>query len=260
MNPESETEGAAYSPPDPRGHRLWVRLTHWLIAIAVIVMLYSGFTILQAHPRLYWGQTGNCLTKPLLELPISPNYRYERVGIENPRPIFARPGSPIDANMPFLPYNKNGWARSLHFLAGWIVSLGLAAYLLFGLFSGHFRRDLLPSLRELNSRNLGRDVVAHLKLDLPADHNGPPYGTLQKLAYAVVIFVALPLMILTGMTMSPALSTNWPILLDIFGGTQSARTIHFFTFAFLGLFLIAHLVMIALTGPLRQLRGMIVGK
>jgi thiosulfate reductase cytochrome b subunit len=112
----------------------------------------------------------------------------------------------------------------------------------------------------LTPRHLGHDVVAHLKRDLPLDHVGPPYGILQKLAYVSVVFVALPLMILTGMTMSPALSANWPVLLDLFGGMQSARTIHFFAFAFLGLFLIVHLAMIALTGPLRQVRGMFWGK
>ena len=89
--------------------------------------------------------------------------------------------------------------------------------------------------------------------------SGPPYAILQKLAYAVEVLVALPLMFLTGITMSPAIATDYPILLDIFGGTQSARTIHFFTFAFVALFLLIHLAMILLTGPLRQLRGMIVG-
>ena len=95
---------------------------------------------------------------------------------------------------------------------------------------------------------------------MPAAEPGPPYAILQKLAYTAVVLVALPLMFLTGITMSPAITANYPILLAIFGGAQSARTIHFFTFAFLAIFLLIHLVMILLTGPLRQVRGMILGK
>ena len=104
-----------------------------------------------------------------------------------------------------------------------------------------------------------KDVQAHLRLPMPAVKPGPPYAILQKLAYTLVVFVALPLMFLTGITMSPGITANYPILLVIFGGAQSARTIHFFTFAFLAIFLLIHLAMILLTGPLRQLRGMILG-
>ena len=157
------------------------------------------------------------------------------------------------------PWNQNGWARSLHFLAAWFFLFGLLAYLLTGIATGHARRDLLPKLRELKARNLWLDARAHLHLPMPAAVPGPPYAILQKLAYALVVFVALPLMFLTGITMSPAIAADYPLLLDLFGGMQSARTVHFFTFAFLALFLLIHLVMILLTGPVRQLRGMILG-
>jgi thiosulfate reductase cytochrome b subunit len=131
---------------------------------------------------------------------------------------------------------------------------------LIGLLTDHVRRDLLPRRDELGRRNLWQDVKAHLRLPMPAATSGPPYAILQKLAYSLVAFVALPLMFFTGISMSPAIAANYRVLLVIFGGTQSARTIHFFTFAFLAIFLLVHLVMIVLTGPARQLRAMTMGK
>lgn len=239
-------------------HRLWVRLTHWLIALAVALLIYSGFTILKAHPRLYWGDIGNDLTQPLLELPLGPNYLHG--GWEDVTRFFAGPDSPVTANRSFAIYNQNGWARSLHFLAAWAFLAGLATYVTIGLIGGHLRRDLWPRRLELRPRNLWADVRLHLRLPMPAAHPGPPYAILQKLSYALVVFIALPLMFLTGITMSPAIAASYPVLLDIFGGTQSARTIHFFTFSFVALFVLIHLVMVLLTGPVRQLRAMILGK
>lgn len=241
-----------------RGHRLWVRLTHWLIAGAVLVLILSGVTILMAHPRLYWGDAGNDLIQPLFEIPLGPNYHHIRLAPGTP--FFASPESPVTANRLDEPWNQNGWARSLHFLAAWGFLAGMLAYLAFALATGHARHVLWPRRDELGRKNLWQDVRAHLRLPMAPAKPGPPYAILQKLAYALVVFVALPLMFLTGITMSPAIVANYPILLVIFGGTQSARTIHFFTFAFLAIFLLVHLAMILLTGPLRQLRGMILGK
>lgn len=238
-------------------HRPWVRLTHWLIALSVLVLIYSGVAILMVHPRLYWGNAGNDLIKPLLEIPIGPNHH--AIHWSPREPFFGTVGGPETANRLIEPWNQNGWARSLHFLAAWFFLIGLLSYLSFGLATGHARLDLLPRRHELGRGNLWQDVKAHLRLPMPAATPGPPYAILQKLAYASVAFVALPLIFLTGITMSPAIAANYPILLDIFGGTQSARTIHFFTFAFLTVFLLVHLVMIVLTGPARQLRAMIMG-
>lgn len=104
-----------------------------------------------------------------------------------------------------------------------------------------------------------KDVLKHIRLPLPAASGGPPYGLLQKLTYAGVVFLVLPLMVLTGLTMSPAVTAAYPFLLDLFGGSQSARTIHFFLFAGLVLFLVVHVAMVALTGFKRQMRAMILG-
>lgn len=238
-------------------HSPWVRLTHWLIALAVLTLIYSGVAILMVHPRFYWGTVGNDLMKPIFEVPLGPNYH--AMQWSETTAFFGKPGGPVTADRLAEPWNGNGWARSLHFLAAWAFLLGLAVYLGLGALTGHARRALLPRAAELSGANLGQDIKAHLRLPMPAAPPGPPYAILQKLAYATVVFVALPLMFLTGITMSPAITANYPILLDVFGGGQSARTIHFFTFSFLALFLLVHLVMIVLTGPLRQLRAMTLG-
>lgn len=252
---ESRYAGAA---AEAQRHRLWVRLTHWLVALALLVMMFSGVTILMAHPRLYWGTAGNDLMQPLIEIPLGPNYHAMRWSAH--MSFFGGAGGPETADRLAEPWNQNGWARSLHFLAAWFFLIGLMAYLGIAMLTGHARRALLPGRTELTGANIWRDVKAHMRLPMPAGEPGPPYAILQKLAYALVVFVALPLMVLTGITMSPAISANYPVMLDIFGGTQSARTIHFFAFAFLGMFLLVHLVMIALTGAGRQLRAMIVGR
>ena len=253
MRRAGQVEECARGP----GHRLSVRLTHWLIALSVLILMLSGITILMAHPRLYWGNAGNDLMKPLLEIPLGPNHHAMRWSASTP---FFTTGGAQTADRLTEPWNQNGWARSLHFLAAWFFLIGLLSYLIVGLMTGHVQRDLLPRRDELGGRNLWLDFKAHLRVPMPAAVPGPPYAILQKLAYALVAFVGLPLMFLTGITMSPAIAANYPVLLDIFGGTQSARTIHFFTFAFLAAFLLVHLIMIALTGPARQLRAMILGK
>ncbi len=242
----------------PGGHRLWVRLTHLLLAATVIVLMFSGFTILKAHPRLYWGETGNDLTPTLLELPLGPNYKHG--GWVDAAPFSAAPGNPITASRSFEIYNENSWARSLHFLGAWGFLAGLVAYLGLGLASGHLRRNLWPRSYDLARGNLAADIRRHLRFPLPAATSGPPYGVLQKLVYALVVLAALPLIFLTGITMSPGIVATYPVLLDVFGGTQSARTIHFFAFTVLALFLLVHLAMILLSGPARQLRGMFLGK
>jgi thiosulfate reductase cytochrome b subunit len=171
--------------------------------------------------------------------------------------VFAEgPGAPVSAERNFHIFNQNGWARSLHFLAAWLLVGAGAVYFLLGVFSGHVRRDLLPRGRELAPSSLLQDLRNHLPPRLSPAGVGLPYGLLQKLAYASVMFVVLPLMVATGLTMSPAVTAAYPMLLDVFGGYQTARTIHFFGFAALVLFLIVHLAMVITTGFGRQLRAM----
>ena len=241
-----------------QGHARWVRISHWIVTASLLTLVVTGFEILMVHPRLYWGKAGNDLTPALLELPISRNYKHR--GYDTPRPFFEKAAGPVSASRTYDIFNQNGWGRSLHFLAAWLLVLPGAVYLLVGLFGGHFRRHIWPGSRELAPRLVWRDFVEHLRLRVPPAPGGPQYGLLQKISYSFVVFVAAPLMIVTGLTLSPAVTSAFPILLDLFGGYQSARTIHFFTSAALVLFVIAHVVMVVKSGFRRQIRAMTVGE
>ncbi len=239
------------------GHTRWVRVAHWVVAASVLTLAFSGFAILMVHPRLYWGKVGNDLTPALFELPISRNYKHG--GWTPPTTFFSAAAPVVSAARTYDIFNQNAWARSLHFLAAWSLVVTGVVYLITGVVSGHLWRHLLPRPRDFSPQHLWRDFVAHLRRPMPQARVGPPYGLLQKLSYAGVVLIALPVMVLTGLTMSPAVTAAWPGLLDLFGGSQSARTLHFFVFTALMLFLIAHLVMVALTGFRRQMRAMTFG-
>jgi thiosulfate reductase cytochrome b subunit len=238
-------------------HAGWVRISHWVLAIALLTLAFSGFEILMVHPRLYWGDAGNDLTPALLELPVSRNYKHG--GWDKPTPFFPDATGPVSASRTYDIFNQNGWGRSLHFLAAWCLVLPGAAYLLAGLLGGHFRSRFWPRAGELAPRLVWSDLVDHLRLRVPAARDGSAYGLLQKCAYSWVVFVAAPLMAATGLTMSPAVTAAFPVLLRLFGGYQSARTIHFFTFVALLLFVLVHVVMVVKSGFRRQIRAMTVG-
>lgn len=240
-----------------RGHTRSVRIFHWLAAVSALTLAFTGFVILMAHPRLYWGTVGNDLTPALIELPISRNYRHG--GWETPIPFSAGTGAAVSAVRTYDILNLNSWGRSLHFLAAWLLVTAGAAYVLTGIFTGHIRRDLLPRRGELAPRLFWQDLVSHLRLQIPAAAGGPPYNLLQKCAYGAVAFLVLPLLLVTGLAMSPAVNAAYPLLSGAFGGSQSARTIHFFLFVALLLFAVVHVVMVILSGFRRQIRAMTLG-
>ena len=239
------------------GHARWVRVSHWLLTASVLTLAFTGFVILMAHPRLYWGDTGNDLTPPLIELPISRNHRHG--GWADRAPLEGSP-SAISANRTYSIFNENGWGRSLHFLAAWFVVVPGAFYLIAGVVTGHLRRHLWPGLRESRPGLFWTELVNHLRLKVHPTTGGPDYGLLQKYAYCGVIFVALPLAVLTGLAMSPTVAAAYPFLQSTLGGFQSARTLHFFTFVALMLFAIAHVIMVIASGFRRQMRGMTLGR
>jgi thiosulfate reductase cytochrome b subunit len=241
-----------------RRHAAWVRALHWIVTASVLTLALSGFVILMAHPRLYWGDAGNDLTPPLFELPISRNYQHG--GWDRPTPFFEATAGAVSASRTYDIFNENGWARSLHFLAAWWLVLPGVAYLLAGILGGHFRSHIWPRASELRARHLWQEVTDHLHMRIPPASGGPQYGLLQKIAYSTVAFVAAPLMALTGLAMSPAVTAAYPWLVRAFGGYQSARTIHFFTFVALLVFVVVHVAMVVKSGFVRQLRGMTVGE
>ncbi len=252
---------AELSPPsesaETTGHPRWVRISHWLVALSFLALAFTGYVILMCHPRLYWGEVGNDLTPAFLELPISRNHQHG--GWEANEPIGQKAASPVSASRTYEIFNENSWARSLHFLAGWFLVVPGAVYLLAGISTGHFPRILWPQAGELTARKLWQEVIDHLRLRIRPATGGPQYGLLQKCAYCAVVFIALPLAVLTGLAMSPAITAGYPILGSLFGGFQSARTIHFFAAVVLVLFLLVHVVMVVRSGFLRQMRGMTLG-
>ena len=248
----AQTSDTTAGPPGA-GHALWVRACHWLIAASVLALAYSGVVILMAHPRLYWGNTGNDLTRAWIELPISRNYHHG--GWAAPLAFFAEPGGPVSSVRTYDIFNQNGWARSLHFLVGWALGLGFLAYLAIGLLTGRLKA-IVPALRELAPGHHLADLRAHLSLPLPRAPGGPPYNVLQKCAYAAVVFLGLPVMILSGLAMSPAAGAAWRWIPALFGGAQSARSVHFIVLCALALFVLVHLAMVLLTGFWRQIRAM----
>jgi thiosulfate reductase cytochrome b subunit len=239
-------------------HARWVRISHWILAASLLTLAFTGVEILMVHPRLYWGEAGTDLVPALLELPISRNHRHG--GWDKQTPFFADARGPISASRTFDIFNQNGWGRSLHFLAAWCLVLPGAIYLAIGLFGGHFRSHLWPRRKELAPQLVWRDVADHLRFRVPRPSGGGHYGLLQKCTYSLVVFVAAPLMVVTGLTMSPAVTAAFPVLLRLFGGYQSARTIHFFAFVTLLLFVFVHVVMVIRSGFKRQIQAMIVGE
>jgi len=185
--------------------------------------------ILMAHPRLYWGNAGNELTPALVELPISRNYRHG--GFDEPVRFFPDRAAPVSASRTYNIFNKNGWGRSLHFLAAWCLVIPGVLYVVTGLASGHFRSGF-----------------------------GSRYGVLQRWTYKLVLFVGAPLIVLTGLTMAPAVTAAFPLLLSVFGGHQSARTLHFVVFVVLMVFVAGHVIMVVKSGFVRQMRAMTFGE
>jgi Ni/Fe-hydrogenase b-type cytochrome subunit len=229
-------------PPPPQRlayrHRLPTRIWHWINAVAVIVMLMSGLMILNAHPRLYWGQYGANFDHAWLN--------------------FGQRPFPGWATIPST-YNLAA-ARRWHLAFAWVLVAGLVIFLLVSLWNRHVQRDLAPTREDVAPKNVWRDIKEHARLHFPKGEAALRYSILQKFSYFAVIFVLLPLMVLTGLTMSPGMDAAWPWLLDLFGGRQSARSIHFLTAAALLLFIAVHLIMVVLAGPINEVRSMITGR
>ena len=221
-----------------RRHSLATRLLHWVNALCVFLVLMSGLQIFNADPRLYWGQFG-----------ASPDRALLAIGAH---------GFPHWATIPSWQGLASG--RRWHFFFAWLLVLNSLLYLLFSFISGHVRRDLLPTRSEIAPSHLGRDIWNHLRLRFPRGEAAKRYNVLQKLAYFGVIFVLAPLILATGLTMSPGLDAAYPWLLTLFGGRQSARTIHFTAAMLVALFILVHLLMVVLAGPWNEVRSMITGR
>lgn len=264
--------------PDPtppggslvRRHRLSTRLWHWLNVVTLLVMLMSGLMIFNAHPRLYWGDHGAQPDRPWLEIRAIDARGELRIGSQ----VFDTTGVLgrwTDAEGEVRNRAFPGWAtlpsgynlalaRDWHLTFAWVFVAALLAYLGRSLVNGHLRRDLLPAVQELTPRHLGQDILDHLRLRFPKGLAALRYNILQKLAYLGVLGVLLPGMVLSGLAMSPAMLAAWPWLLVLFQGHASARSVHFICATLLVAFVVIHLAMVLLSGPINGLRGMITGR
>ena len=220
---------------DYRRHALTVRVTHWINAVALILLLMSGLQIFNAHPKLYWGHSSYSGAAPVFEL---------------------TDGFPSWATIP-----SNRWlamGRRWHLFFAWVLVINGMVYLLYSTKSRHVARDLAPSKSDW--RSIGRSIVEHLHFRHPQGEAAKHYNVLQKLSYLAVIFILLPMMIVTGWSMSPwlnSIATGW---VDIFGGRQSARTLHFIMAWLLVLFVLIHVFQVIVSGFWNNLRSMITGR
>jgi len=271
-----ETSGAA-DAQEPRGgdivrrHRLSTRLWHWTNAITLLVMLMSGLMIFNAHPRLYWGEYGANFDSAWLHIGATRSGEgmldiggriWRTTGVlgvwTDGEGVVHRNAFPGWATIPSS-YNLAA-ARVWHLAFAWVLSLGLLGYLLWSLANGHIRRDLHIERREWRPSHIWHDVKEHARLRFPKGVAALRYNVLQKLAYAGVLFGLLPAMIVTGLAMSPGMDAAWPWLSAIWGGRQSARSVHFLAAFGLVAFVGVHLAMVLLSGPFNQVRAMVTGR
>src|SRR5262245_5495749 len=249
--------------------RLWTRVTHWVWAIALFFLLLSGLQIFNAHPTLYVGkQSGFDFNNEVLALGADETtegkpvgfarifgHRIDTTGIlglsGQGEEVVAR-GFPSWATIPS--YQDLATGRIVHFFFAWVFVLALVGWLVGSLINGHLKRDIAPKAADL--RNLPRDIADHARLRF---HHQRDYNTLQKLSYGVVLLIIMPTIILTGLAMSPTIDAVVPFLADMFGGRQTARTIHFAMMLLLVGFFVIHIVMIFAAGPLNELRSIITG-
>ena len=222
-------------------HSALVRVTHWITAVCFLALLVSGIEILISHPRFYWGETGNINTTPLFKIPI-PASR-----------------SMVPTGYGYVLPDQNGWSRYLHFQSAWLLVFTGLLYVISILLSGHLRKGLLPGVADLSWRGVSSTIADHLRFKPPSAEEAWSYNLLQRLTYLAVIFVLFPLVIWTGLAMSPAVVSAFPSVVTVLGGQQSARTIHFFVSVFLLLFLLVHIAMICIAGFGSRMRAMILG-
>ena len=251
-------------------HRLSTRIWHWLNALTLLVLLMSGLMIFNAHPRLYWGEYGANTDPAWLVIDDAGDtgfvevagIRLETTGVlglwTNAEGDVQRRAFPHWITIPS-GYDLQA-GRRWHLTFAWILSLALAFYMICSLWNGHIRRDLHIRKQEWSPRHIWHDIKEHARLRFPTGAAAKDYNILQKVSYIGVIFILLPLIIFTGLTMSPALNVAWPWLLDIFGGRQSARSLHFISAFALVAFFFVHIVMVLLAGPVNELRSMTTGK
>lgn len=256
-----------------RRHSVFVRVTHWMNALCLSILLLSGLQIFNAHPRLYWGESGADTDQAFIAIG---SHKYEErlhgflqigslviettgvLGVSHEGGAATARAFPSWLTIPS--YHDLGAGRNWHFLFAWLLVINGLAYLIYGFWRGHVRRDLLPDRDQLKLRHLWQEVLDHARFRFAKGDEARRYNALQKITYLFLVLGVLPLMVLTGLTMSPALDAAFPFLPDLFGGRPSARTLHFITAFSLVLFVVVHVSMVFLSGFWNNLRSMMNGR
>ncbi len=269
----SDTPPTAPTTTFIRRHSLVTRITHWINVLCLSLLLMSGLQIFNAHPSLYWGQYGADADPSWLSITAVGDDNGTRgvlnigslqinttgiLGVSGTGDDATERGFPAWATVPG--YQDLATGRRWHFFFAWMFVINGSLYALYGFARGHFRRDLAPSAEELSPRHLKQEIVDHARLRFPKGEKARHYNALQKLSYLIVIFVMLPSMLATGLTMSPGIDAGYPFLLDLFGGRQSARSIHFICAWSIVAFVMVHVAMVILSGLWNNMRSMITGR
>jgi thiosulfate reductase cytochrome b subunit len=263
----------ASDPPDAerwyRRHGRLLRVTHWINVVCFSFLLLSGLQIFDAHPALYVGNASD-FDHPTLSIAARQTenglvgettilgHSFDTTGVlglSNEDGQISQRAFPNWITLPS--YLDLATGRRWHFFFAWLLVFNGLTYLAWGCASRHFDKVLLPTWRDLG--HIGREILEHVRLRFPRGEAAKRYNVLQQLAYIAVVFVLFPLMILTGLTMSPGVDSAVPQLLTLFGGRQTARLIHFLAASGLVLFVIVHLVMVVLSGAWNNVRSMITG-
>ena len=251
-------------------HRLPVRVMHWINVVCLTVLLMSGLNIFNAHPALYWGRESTFAqpwisfgSRSTAEGPIGfvrvAGHEFRTTGVlglsRNPDGNLAARAFPSWATVPS--FQWLAMARHWHFFFAWLFVINGIAYLLYTIFSRHLKRDLVPTRDEL--KKIGRSIVDHIKLRHPTGAAATRYNVLQSLTYLIVIFGLLPLVVFAGLAMSPRIDTVFTGWVDLLGGRQSARTLHFLAAFGLLLFVVVHVAEVFIAGVWNEMRSMITG-
>jgi len=249
-------------------HSVLTRITHWINVVCIAFLILSGLQIFNAHPALYIGAASD-FANPVLSMtarlgedgqPVGETTifgaTFDTTGFLGVSTVAGRPearGFPAWLTVPS--YRDLATGRRWHFFFAWLFVINGLVYLVAGAASRHLTRDLLPGWTEL--KGIGRSIVEHARLRF---HHTRDYNVLQKVTYLGLIFVVLPLIVLTGLAMSPGMNAAFPWLTEVFGGRQTARTIHFVCASLIVVFIVVHLLMVVVSGVWNNLRSMITGR
>ncbi len=252
-------------------HTFLVRLTHWLNALAIFILIGSGLNIFNAHPHLYWGMWGSDVYgHPFFSIDATGVGKAVR-GVTTIGPLHIDTTGVLGWFKINGEYTAQAWpswltipgprdladARHWHFFFAWVLAINGLVYLAWSLAKRHAQRDLWPTVGDLKS--IPASMWDHVRLKHPTGEAAKRYNVLQRLAYVGLILLVMT-MIFTGLTMSPGFNAFAPWMLDLVGGRQSARSIHFICASLIVGFIVVHLVEVVLAGPINEVRSMITGR